>query len=76
MLSGRSTVVVASDGWDVEIVLDECHRRLCLADDGAAMELWDLSGEKVPDDDETEVRDWPSVQPLGEISEYQLLLRP
>eukprot|EP00971_Amphidinium_carterae_P302532 6011711-Amphidinium_carterae.1 len=75
MLSGRSMVVTANGDMDVEEVLQECHRRLNLADDGAAMELWDLSGEKVPDDEEREVRDWPGLQPTGEISEYQLVLR-
>eukprot|EP00971_Amphidinium_carterae_P118035 2338524-Amphidinium_carterae.1 len=71
MLSGRSTVVAADSDDHVEHVLAQCRERLGLADD--AMQLWHGSGERVPDD--TEVRDWPGVQPLGEISEYQLLVR-
>eukprot|EP00971_Amphidinium_carterae_P328641 6460625-Amphidinium_carterae.1 len=73
MLSGRNTVVAAEDYWEVEDVLAVCRERLGLADDDSTMELWDLSGEKVHD--ETTVQDWPSIQPKGEISEYQLLLR-
>eukprot|EP00971_Amphidinium_carterae_P083290 1648685-Amphidinium_carterae.1 len=75
MLSGRSIMVPAEHGLNAGYVLLMCGDKLGLADDGArpTMEVWDLSGEKV--DDETEVQDWPSVQPLGEISEYQLLLR-
>eukprot|EP00971_Amphidinium_carterae_P120956 2396110-Amphidinium_carterae.1 len=40
MLSGRSTVVAVLGLWNVKRVLDECRRRLGLADDGATMELW------------------------------------
>eukprot|EP00971_Amphidinium_carterae_P063335 1253292-Amphidinium_carterae.1 len=72
MLSGRSTLVVANLDHDVELVLDMCRWRLCLAEDDSAMELWRLS-EKVPGD--VPVEDWPGLQPPGEISEYQLLLR-
>eukprot|EP00971_Amphidinium_carterae_P066063 1308633-Amphidinium_carterae.1 len=73
MLSGRSTVVAAWSHLSVKNVLAVCRRRLGLADDGGTMELWHGS-ERVPDDD-TEVEDWPGVQPGGTISEYQLLLR-
>eukprot|EP00971_Amphidinium_carterae_P161692 3205271-Amphidinium_carterae.1 len=73
MLSGRSTVVAAHQLWSVGNVLDECRRRLGLEEDGTRMELWHGS-EKVPDE-ATEVRDWPGIQPEGEISEYQLVLR-
>eukprot|EP00971_Amphidinium_carterae_P244398 4852931-Amphidinium_carterae.1 len=74
MLSGRSTVVAAWNLRDARYVLAECRRRLGLADDGAKMELWHSSGEKVPVGD-TIVNRFPGVQPKGEISEYQLLLR-
>eukprot|EP00971_Amphidinium_carterae_P113409 2246887-Amphidinium_carterae.1 len=73
MLLGRSTVVAAWDFWNVENVLYECRKRLGLSDDGGAMELWHSSGERVPDDD-TQVCNFPGVQPKGEISEYQLLV--
>eukprot|EP00971_Amphidinium_carterae_P173143 3432959-Amphidinium_carterae.1 len=74
MLSGRSTVVAAGGFSRVEDVLEACRERLGLADnDGAIMELWDCSGERVPDKG-TRVRDFPGVQPTGEISKYQLLL--
>eukprot|EP00971_Amphidinium_carterae_P337570 6474444-Amphidinium_carterae.1 len=77
MLSGRSTVVVAGDDEDVEDVLILCRWRLGRADDGTTMDLWHGSGEKVPDDEYRiqYVEDFPGVQPLGEISEYQLLVR-
>eukprot|EP00971_Amphidinium_carterae_P154553 3065105-Amphidinium_carterae.1 len=71
MLSGRSTVVVANGHWQVDDVLDRCGNRLGLADEGATIELCHGS-DKVPD---TEVYNFPGVQPLGEISEYQLLVR-
>eukprot|EP00971_Amphidinium_carterae_P301780 5995646-Amphidinium_carterae.1 len=74
MLSGRSTVVAVLPVWDIKIVLYECRRRLGLAEDGTTMELWHCSG-MVPNDNNTEVSDWPGVQPKGEISEYQLLIR-
>eukprot|EP00971_Amphidinium_carterae_P329678 6462286-Amphidinium_carterae.1 len=48
LLSGRSTVVLAWDHWDVALVLARCRSRLCLAEDGTTMELWHCSGEKVP----------------------------
>eukprot|EP00971_Amphidinium_carterae_P291620 5789139-Amphidinium_carterae.1 len=72
MLSGRNTVVAVSGGWNVRDVLADCRRRLGLADDGITMELWH-GPERVPD--ETWVRDSPGIQPRGEISEYQLLVR-
>eukprot|EP00971_Amphidinium_carterae_P226955 4501575-Amphidinium_carterae.1 len=73
MLSGSSTVVAAPSDEDVEIVLALYRLRLGLPDDGATMEL--LHGlERVPADG-TEVQDWPGIQPKGEISEYQLLLK-
>eukprot|EP00971_Amphidinium_carterae_P320326 6367543-Amphidinium_carterae.1 len=72
MLSGRSTVVAAWDSWTVEHVLARCRKRLALSDDGATMELWHGS-ERVPDG--TGPKDWPGVQPLGEITECQLLVR-
>eukprot|EP00971_Amphidinium_carterae_P097075 1921242-Amphidinium_carterae.1 len=72
MLSGRSTVVAFLDRW-CAYVLDKCCERLGLADEGATMELWHDSGERVPGD--AGVQDWPGIQPRGEISEYQLLLR-
>eukprot|EP00971_Amphidinium_carterae_P091099 1803219-Amphidinium_carterae.1 len=59
MLSGRSTVVAAFMNRNVEYVLGVCRQRLGLAHDGATMELWHGSGERVPDDPPTEVRDWP-----------------
>eukprot|EP00971_Amphidinium_carterae_P178471 3540610-Amphidinium_carterae.1 len=70
MLSGRSTVVAAGGPWSFGVVLAECRRRLGLA--GARMELWHGS-EKVPADG-TRVGDWPGIQPLGEISAYQLVV--
>eukprot|EP00971_Amphidinium_carterae_P248154 4926967-Amphidinium_carterae.1 len=72
MLSGRSTVVAARDYDDVDEVLVVFRWRLGLADDGARMELWHGSAERVPADG-TEVQDWPGIQPLGEISEYELV---
>eukprot|EP00971_Amphidinium_carterae_P349467 6491033-Amphidinium_carterae.1 len=72
MLSGRSTVVVAGGCGTVAGVLRACRRKLGLPDDGSTLELWHGS-ERVPDDD-TEVRDWPGIQPKGEISEYQLVV--
>eukprot|EP00971_Amphidinium_carterae_P094901 1877803-Amphidinium_carterae.1 len=68
MLSGRSTVVAASlgrGGWNVRNVLIVCRERLGLVDDGSTMELW-RGPERVPDD--ARVREWPGVQPKGEIS--------
>eukprot|EP00971_Amphidinium_carterae_P056220 1109398-Amphidinium_carterae.1 len=73
MLSGRSTVVVAGKNWGKNLVLFKCRRRLGLPEDGSTMELWHLS-EKVPDDVTVPVHDWPGLQPLGEISEYQLVV--
>eukprot|EP00971_Amphidinium_carterae_P133823 2651015-Amphidinium_carterae.1 len=73
MLSGRSTVVAAIASENVWRVLPVCRWKLGLANDGTTKELWHCSGESVPDN--AEVQDWPGVQPLGEISEYQLLLR-
>eukprot|EP00971_Amphidinium_carterae_P143831 2850278-Amphidinium_carterae.1 len=72
MLSGRSTVVKSFTNWDVNIVLKQGRRRLGLADDGTRMELWHGS-ERVPADG-TRVQDWPGVKPLGELSEYQLVV--
>eukprot|EP00971_Amphidinium_carterae_P133877 2652636-Amphidinium_carterae.1 len=77
MLSGRSTVVVATlsarfGQSDAEVVLHICRERLGVDVDGSTMELWH-GLESVPDDECVE--HWPGVQPLGEISEYQLLLR-
>eukprot|EP00971_Amphidinium_carterae_P209355 4152818-Amphidinium_carterae.1 len=74
MLSGRSTVVAAEGNANVGSVLAESRRRLGLEEDGARMELWHGSGERVPDDRRTEVQDWPGIQPLGEISEYDLVV--
>eukprot|EP00971_Amphidinium_carterae_P119006 2357570-Amphidinium_carterae.1 len=68
LLSGRSTVVAAWDGWHVNNVYAQCRRRLGLADDGATMELWHCSGERVPDGPTTKVRHLPGLQPKGEIS--------
>eukprot|EP00971_Amphidinium_carterae_P060634 1200139-Amphidinium_carterae.1 len=66
MLSGRSTVVAASLGdGNVRDVLEVCRERLGLADDGSTMELWH-DPEMVPAD--ARVREWPGVQPKGEIS--------
>eukprot|EP00971_Amphidinium_carterae_P006037 118967-Amphidinium_carterae.1 len=75
MLSGRSIVVAARVWglWRVQNVLHECRKRLGLSDEGATMELWHGS-DRVPDDDRL-LLDFPGVQPLGEISEYQLLVR-
>eukprot|EP00971_Amphidinium_carterae_P245149 4867769-Amphidinium_carterae.1 len=73
-MSGRSTVVAALSNWGVKLVLMEGRRRLALADDGTTMELWHTSGERVPDDG-TRVSNFPGVQPTGEITEYQLLVR-
>eukprot|EP00971_Amphidinium_carterae_P006444 127156-Amphidinium_carterae.1 len=70
MLSGRSAVVAAERDEYVGTVLAVCRRRLGL--DHARMELWHGSGERVPHDDTVE--DWPGILPLGEISEYQLLV--
>eukprot|EP00971_Amphidinium_carterae_P052223 1027989-Amphidinium_carterae.1 len=47
ILSGRSTVVAAPSDESIEDVLDRCHERLGLADDGATLELWHGS-ETVP----------------------------
>eukprot|EP00971_Amphidinium_carterae_P325522 6455829-Amphidinium_carterae.1 len=72
MLSGRSTVVAAYDYDDVKYVLAECRRRLGLTDDGRTMEIWH-GWDRVPV--VGCVRYWPGVQPRGEISEYQLVVR-
>eukprot|EP00971_Amphidinium_carterae_P024063 475035-Amphidinium_carterae.1 len=72
MLSGRSTVVVAYSSQEVQSVLADRRFKLCLEDDGSAMELWHGSGERVPED--ARVRDWPGIQPRGQISEYQLVV--
>eukprot|EP00971_Amphidinium_carterae_P269121 5339004-Amphidinium_carterae.1 len=74
MLSGRSTVVVARPIWRVKNVLYKCRKRLGLSDDGTTMELWH-GLDRVPDGEVEFVKDWPGIQPLGEISEYQLLVR-
>eukprot|EP00971_Amphidinium_carterae_P261661 5191067-Amphidinium_carterae.1 len=83
-LSGRSTMVAAgsyleiADGVasyrynEVWEVLRKCRNRLGLSDEGGTMELWHGS-DRVPADG-TQVTDWPGIQPLGEISEYQLLV--
>eukprot|EP00971_Amphidinium_carterae_P013153 259412-Amphidinium_carterae.1 len=72
MLSGRSTVVAASGSRKLEIVLAFCRKRLNLAVEGATLEVWH-SANRVPGG--VRVDHWPGVQPRGEISEYQLLLR-
>eukprot|EP00971_Amphidinium_carterae_P241709 4799306-Amphidinium_carterae.1 len=75
MLSGRSTVVTATRGFlhsNVEYVLRVCRTWFGLADDGSTMELWHGS-DRVPDG--SWVWDWPGIQPPGEISEYQLVVR-
>eukprot|EP00971_Amphidinium_carterae_P265442 5265817-Amphidinium_carterae.1 len=72
MLSGRSTVVAALGFRNVQNVLAECRRRLGLPNDDARMELRHGSGEMVPED--AYVREWPGIQPLGMISEYQLVV--
>eukprot|EP00971_Amphidinium_carterae_P125011 2476677-Amphidinium_carterae.1 len=74
MLSGRSTVVAALSHcyWKVDLVLAETRSKLGLADDGSTLELWHGT-DRVPAD--TWVRDWPGIQPAGEISEYQVLVR-
>eukprot|EP00971_Amphidinium_carterae_P069341 1372217-Amphidinium_carterae.1 len=72
MLSGRSMVVVSDDREDAEDVL--CGLRLWLnLPDDSMLELWH-GQDRVPEDGKI-VRDWPGIQPLGEISEYQLLVR-
>eukprot|EP00971_Amphidinium_carterae_P251486 4992025-Amphidinium_carterae.1 len=73
MLSGRSTVVAALGCEDVEDVLNWCRMRLGLADDSTTtMELWHGS-DRVRDGHG--VWNWPGIQPPGEISEYQLVVR-
>mmetsp|Transcript_30187 Transcript_30187/g.66422 ORF Transcript_30187/g.66422 Transcript_30187/m.66422 type:complete len:142 (+) Transcript_30187:487-912(+) len=74
MLSGRSAVMTAMGYETVISVHREFRSKLGLADDDSTVELWHCSGEMVPHDDEAEVRDWLGIQPLGEISEYQLLV--
>eukprot|EP00971_Amphidinium_carterae_P095767 1895138-Amphidinium_carterae.1 len=71
MLSGSSTVVAAYGDWSVESVLTWCRWRLGLPDDGTSLELLHGS-ESVPAD--ADVKDFPGVQPLGDISAYQLVL--
>eukprot|EP00971_Amphidinium_carterae_P280022 5558634-Amphidinium_carterae.1 len=75
MLSGRSTVVVAGDDWNIMYVLTRCRERLGLASDvpRTTMALWHGS-DWVPVDG-TEFQFWPGIQPHGQISEYQLLLK-
>eukprot|EP00971_Amphidinium_carterae_P251924 5001965-Amphidinium_carterae.1 len=73
MLSGRSTVVAACHRESVGYVLFAIRRKLGLDDAGSTLELWHCSGERVPAG--ARVEDWPGIQPSGEISEYQLLLR-
>eukprot|EP00971_Amphidinium_carterae_P128819 2551344-Amphidinium_carterae.1 len=74
MLSGTSTVVAAGSNDKVQEVLRICHWRLAaLAPADRIMELWH-GQDRVPDDG-TRVRDWPGVQPTGEIAEYQLIVR-
>eukprot|EP00971_Amphidinium_carterae_P134211 2659279-Amphidinium_carterae.1 len=78
MLSGRSTVVALASlmaticDEDAKGVLAKGRRRLGLADHGATLELWHGS-ERVPAD--VRVADLPGIQPKGEISEYQLVVR-
>eukprot|EP00971_Amphidinium_carterae_P004215 84189-Amphidinium_carterae.1 len=69
MLSGRSTVVAALGSNSVFVVLQRCRMRLGLA--SGTMEL-QHGLERVHAD--ANVRDWPGIQPVGEISEYQLVL--
>eukprot|EP00971_Amphidinium_carterae_P268959 5335905-Amphidinium_carterae.1 len=73
MLSGRSIVVAVLRAVNnkVEDVLAVCRERLGLADDGSTIELWH-GAERVPA--HAKVQDWPGVQPLGEISVYQLVV--
>eukprot|EP00971_Amphidinium_carterae_P002684 53273-Amphidinium_carterae.1 len=72
MTQNTKNISILGTFYIVEHVLINCRRRLGLADDGSTMELMHGS-ERVPDD--VRVGDWPGVQPRGEISEYQLLLR-
>eukprot|EP00971_Amphidinium_carterae_P133076 2635125-Amphidinium_carterae.1 len=71
MLSGTSTVVAARSDEDVGDVLCMCKWRLA-ALTGTTMEL--LHGQERVSGYCTIVRDWPGVQPTGEITEYQLLV--
>eukprot|EP00971_Amphidinium_carterae_P012621 248413-Amphidinium_carterae.1 len=73
MLSGTSTVVAARSYGNVRQVLKVCRERLGLADDGSTMEL--LHGQERVPHDRTEVSDWPGIQPTGQITEYQILVR-
>eukprot|EP00971_Amphidinium_carterae_P119560 2368738-Amphidinium_carterae.1 len=73
MLSARSTVVAAESHWSVKNVLATCRKGLGLKDDDAIMELWHGS-EQVASDLSKLLRDWPGIQPKGEITEYQLVL--
>eukprot|EP00971_Amphidinium_carterae_P224393 4451617-Amphidinium_carterae.1 len=54
-----------------EDVLRRCKWRLA-ALNGTTMEL--LHGQDRVPDDGTRVRDWPGLQPTGEITEYQLIV--
>eukprot|EP00971_Amphidinium_carterae_P082896 1639915-Amphidinium_carterae.1 len=64
MLSGSSTVVAAEGDDCAESVLVKCRKRLGLS--GTRMELLHCSGESVPAG--ARLRDFPGVQPPGEIS--------
>eukprot|EP00971_Amphidinium_carterae_P012211 240272-Amphidinium_carterae.1 len=72
MLSGTSTVVAVGSHWDVQSLLHKARERLA-ALDGTTMELWH-GQDRVPDDG-TRVRSFPGLQPRGEITEYQLIVR-
>eukprot|EP00971_Amphidinium_carterae_P271520 5387302-Amphidinium_carterae.1 len=88
MLSGRSTVVAADRDDEKDEILASCRSRLGLADDGTTMELW--HGSELVLDEQFEydeydeydeyvnrwpIKCWPGIKPLGEISEYQLLIK-
>eukprot|EP00971_Amphidinium_carterae_P352916 6492772-Amphidinium_carterae.1 len=74
MLSGRSTVVLAPHFGAMGDVLWDARRKLALPDAGSPMELWH-GAVRVPHDAELLPYRWPGMQPKGEITEYQLLVR-
>eukprot|EP00971_Amphidinium_carterae_P062983 1246499-Amphidinium_carterae.1 len=56
---------------EIEYVIRICSKKLGLVDDGSRMQIWH-GADRVPQD--SEVQEWPGLQPRGEISEYQLIV--
>eukprot|EP00971_Amphidinium_carterae_P090945 1800071-Amphidinium_carterae.1 len=70
MLSGRSTVLCASDVENAEEIVDRCCRKMAMQRSGN--EALVHGTEVVPAT--AMVRSWPGLRPKGEVSEYQLVV--